>query len=48
MEETKLVNGLDCHHDFGHVKSGDILGKDLVFDEHCHQITAGQELHQKV
>ena len=48
VKEAKLVHSLYCHHNFGHVEAGDILGEDLVFDQHGHQITTRQELHQQV
>jgi hypothetical protein len=32
----------------GHVETSDILSEDFVLDEHSHQITSRQELHQHV
>ena len=48
MDEAQLVYSLDGKNDFCHVESGDILAEDLILDEHCHQITTGQELHEHV
>lgn len=48
MDETKLVDCFDRQRDFCHVKTSDVLGEDLVFDEHGHQIATRQELHQHV
>jgi hypothetical protein len=48
MKETKLVHSLDGHYDLSHVESSNVLGENLILDQHGHQITTGQELHQKV
>ena len=48
MDEAQLVHSLNSKNDFCHVESGDILAEDLILDEHCHQITTGQELHEHV
>ena len=46
--ETKLVYSLYRQCDFGHVEAGNVLGEDFVLDQHSHQITSGQELHEHV
>lgn len=48
MYEAKLVDSFDRKCQFSHVKARDVLGEDLVFDEHCHKISTGQKLHQHV
>jgi hypothetical protein len=48
MDKTELVDSLDCQGDFCHVEASDVLGKDLVLDEHGHQVTTRQKLHQHV
>ena len=48
VNETKLVNGFNGKDNFCHVKARNILGKNLVLDEHGHQVTSGQELHEHV
>jgi hypothetical protein len=48
MNEAEFVDGLDGERDFRHVEASDILCEDFVLDEHGHQITTGQELHEHV
>lgn len=48
MDEAQLVNGLDGESNLGHVEASNILGEDLVLDEHRHKITTRQELHEHV
>jgi hypothetical protein len=48
MDEPKFVHGFDSQDDLGHVESRDVFAKDLVLDEHCHQVTTRQELHEHV
>lgn len=48
MNEAKLVHSFDSKNDLSHVEARDVLCKDLVFDEHGHQVTARQKLHEHV
>ena len=48
MNEAKLVYCFDCKNTFRNIESCDILGESIVLDEHSHQVTAGQELHDEV
>jgi hypothetical protein len=48
MDEAKFVHGFDSQDNLSHVKSRDVFAKDLVLDEHCHQVTTRQELHEHV
>jgi hypothetical protein len=48
MDEAQLVHSLNSKNNFCHVEPGDILAEDLILDEHCHQITTGQEFHEHV
>jgi len=48
MYEAKLVHSFDRKHNLGHVEAGDVLCEDFVLDEHRHQVTSGQELHEHV
>ena len=48
MDEAQLVDSFYSKDDFCHVKPCDVLGEDFVLDEHSHQITTGQELHEHV
>lgn len=48
VDETKLMDGFYSKGDLGHVEAGDVLGENLVLNEHGHEVTAGQELHEHV
>ena len=48
MYEAKLVHGLNSKRNLSHIEARDILGKDLVLDEHSHEIASRQELHEHV
>jgi hypothetical protein len=48
MDEPKLVDRFYGQCYFRHVESRDVLGEDLVLDEHRHQVSAGKEFHQHV
>ena len=48
VNEAKLVHSLDSQNDLRHVEPCDVFTKDLVLDEHSHQVTTRQELHQHV
>jgi hypothetical protein len=43
-----FMNSFDGEHNLGDVKTGYILRKDLILDQHCHEISSGQELHQHI
>ena len=48
MDEAIFVNCLNSKDDLSYVESSDILREDLILDQHCHQITSRQKLHQHV
>ena len=48
VDEAQLVNDLNGKDDLGHVKPGDILGEDLILDQHRHEITTREKFHQHV
>lgn len=48
MNETEFVHSLDSENNLSDIESGDVLGEDLILDEHSHQITTRQELHQHI
>jgi hypothetical protein len=48
MDEPKFVHGFNSQDDLGHVESRDVFAKDLVLDEHGHQVTTRQKLHEHV
>ena len=48
MNEAKLVHSLKSQCDFGHVEASNVLGEDFVLDQHGHQVTTRQELHEHV
>lgn len=48
MDEAKLVNSLNSQGELCHVEAGNVFGEDLIFDEHRHQVSAWQKLHEHV
>lgn len=48
MNKTKLVDGLDGQCELGDVKAGYVFGEGDVFDEHSHEISTREELHEHV
>lgn len=48
MDEAQLVHSFQSKGNLGHVEAGNVLGEDLVLDQHGHQVTTRQELHEHV
>ena len=48
MDETQLVNRFDGKDNLRDVEPRDVLREDLILDEHRHQISSWQELHDEV
>jgi hypothetical protein len=48
VDEAKLMYGLNSQRDLGHIEARNVLCEDLVLDEHSHQVTTGQKLHEHV
>lgn len=48
MDEPKLVNGLKGKNALGHVEARYVFAKGVVLDEHSHEISSGEELHEEV
>jgi len=48
MDEAQLVDRFYGQDNLGDVKPSYILREDFVLDEHSHQVTTGQELHQHI
>lgn len=48
MNEPELMYSLNSESDLSHIEASDILGEDLVLDEHSHKITTRQKLHEHV
>lgn len=48
MNKAKLMNTFESQDTFGNVKSRHILLKRIVFNQHCHEITARKKFHQQV
>lgn len=48
VDEAEFVDGLDREDALGHVEPRDVFGKGVVLDQHGHQVSAGEELHQEV
>ena len=48
MNEPQLVHRFNGQHYLGDVEAGDVLGENLVLDQHGHEIATGEELHEHV
>lgn len=48
MDKPKFMNCLNRQNALGHVEPGNILAEGIVLDEHGHQVTARQELHDQI
>jgi hypothetical protein len=48
MYKAKLVDSFNSERDLGHVEARNVLCEDLVLDEHGHQVTTRQKLHEHV
>lgn len=48
MNEAQLVHSFQSQCDLGHVETSDVFREDFVLDQHGHEITAWQELHEHV
>jgi hypothetical protein len=46
--EAELVYGFYRKHNLGHVEARNVFGEDLVLDQHGHQVTTRQKLHEHV
>ena len=48
MDEAEIVHCLDRQHALCHVEARDVLRERIVLDEHGHQVSSRQELHDEV
>lgn len=48
MNETKFMYGFDCQNTFRNVESSHVLGEGIVLDQHSHEVSSRQELHDEV
>ena len=48
MDEAQLVHSFQSQCDLGHVEPSDVFREDFVLDQHGHEITTWQELHEHV
>lgn len=48
MDEAQLVDSLDREGNLSHVETSNVFAENLVLDQHSHQVTTGQELHEHV
>jgi hypothetical protein len=48
MDETQLVHCLNGKNTFRHIEACDILREGIILDQHGHQVSARQELHDEV
>ena len=48
MDETKVMHGLDRKNALCDVEPGHVLGEGIVLDQHRHQVSSRQELHDEI
>ena len=48
MDKAQLVDSFYGENNLCHVESCDVFCEYLILDEHGHQITTGQKLHEHV
>lgn len=48
VDKAQLVDGFNGQDNLGNVESRDVLGKDFILNEHRHQVSSGQELHEHI
>lgn len=48
MDESELMHSFNREDKFGHVEASNVLREDLVLDQHGHQVSTREELHQHV
>jgi hypothetical protein len=48
MDEAELVHSFQSQCNLSHVETSNVLGEDFVLDQHGHEITTWQELHEHV
>lgn len=48
MDKAKFVHSFQSQCNLGHVETSNVFRENLVLDQHCHEITARQELHEHV
>jgi len=48
MDETKVMYGLDRKNTLCDIEPRHVLREGIVFDQHRHQVSSGQELHDEI
>jgi hypothetical protein len=48
VDEAELVHSFQSQCDLGHVETSNVFGEDFILDQHGHEITTWQELHEHV
>lgn len=48
MDETKVVHGFDCENALCDIKPGHVLREGIILDQHRHQVSSRQELHDEI
>lgn len=48
VDEALLVDSVNRHDYLGSIEACDVLRKDVILDEHRHQITSREKFHQHV
>ena len=48
MDETEVMHGLDGENALGDIESRHVFREGIVLDQHRHQVTSSEELHDEV
>ena len=48
MDETEVMHGLDRENALGDIESRHVLRERIVLDQHRHQVSSSQELHDEI
>lgn len=48
MNEAQLMDRLNGEHNLSNIETRNILGEDFILDQHGHQVSSRQKLHQHV
>ena len=48
VDKAHLVNSLNGEYALCHIETCNVLRESIVFNQHCHEVSTGEELHDKI